>query len=43
MSELVASDRRPELFVAPDVVIPDDAVIGAHVVIRPAWCSVAAW
>ena len=34
MNLLVASDRAPGLFVAPDVVIPDDAVIGANVLLR---------
>jgi acetyltransferase-like isoleucine patch superfamily enzyme len=35
VSELVASERAPGLFVAEGVVIPDDAEIGIHVVIYP--------
>jgi UDP-2-acetamido-3-amino-2,3-dideoxy-glucuronate N-acetyltransferase len=34
MSDLLPSDRAPQLLVAPGVVIPDDAVIGANVVLR---------
>ena len=34
MTELVASDRAPQLLVARGVVIPDDAAIGANVVVR---------
>jgi UDP-2-acetamido-3-amino-2,3-dideoxy-glucuronate N-acetyltransferase len=35
VSGLVASERAPGLFVAPDIEIPDDAVLGANVVIHP--------
>jgi UDP-2-acetamido-3-amino-2,3-dideoxy-glucuronate N-acetyltransferase len=35
VSGLVASGRAPGLFVAPGVEIPDDAVLGANVVIHP--------
>jgi UDP-2-acetamido-3-amino-2,3-dideoxy-glucuronate N-acetyltransferase len=34
VSDLVASDRAPGLFLAAGVEIPDDAVIGVHVVIH---------
>ena len=34
MTDLIQSDRAPQLLVAPDVFIPDDAVIGANVVLR---------